>query len=141
MSRERTRELALAFARDPRQQLDRLADDAVFALLERDDETGLANGREVQGRAAIAGALAHFYGGGDVTRTTADEAAITDGRAMVEVAFYGRDLGRFFGLAAAPAPVLVPCEMIFTVEDDRITSGYLSFDLDALRRAVGARRA
>ena len=57
---------------------------------------------------------------------------------MVEVAFLGRQLGEFFGLPTAPRPVVVPCELVLTVEGDRITAGYVTFDLDELRREVGA---
>jgi hypothetical protein len=40
----------------------------------------------------------------------------------------------------APELVMVPCAIVLTVEDDRIATGYLTFDLDLLRRHVGAWR-
>ena len=136
MSLERTRELALGFAHEPEARL--LAEDAVFVFAELSEEGDATDGREVRGSAAVARALEHFYGGEDTTRTVASEVAVADGRAMVQVAFFGRDLGRFFGLATAGEPVLVTCEMVLTMAEDRITTGYLAFDLGALRRTVGA---
>ena len=135
MSVERTRELALGFAHEPEARL--LAEDAVFVFAELGEEGGATDGREVRGRAAVARALEHFYGGKGTARTVASEVAIADGRAMVQVAFFGRALGRFFGLATADEPVLVPCEMVLTVAEGCITTGYLAFDLGALRRTVG----
>jgi hypothetical protein len=135
MSVERTRELALGFAHQPEARL--LAENAVFVFAELSEEEGATDGREVRGRAAVARALAHFYGGEGTTRTVASPVAVADGRAMVQVGFFGRDLGRFFGLATADEPVLVPCEMVLTVAGDRIATGYLAFDLGALRRTVG----
>jgi hypothetical protein len=136
MSVERTQELVLRFAHDPEPRL--LAEDAAFVFAELSEEHGVIDGREVRGPAAIAAALAHFYGGEETGRTVASEVAVASGRAMVEVAFFGRDLGRFFGLAPADEPVVVPCELVLTVADDRIVTGFLTFDFDALRRQVGA---
>ncbi len=136
MSVEHTRDLVLRFAHDPEPQL--LADDATFVFAELSEQHGAGDVREVRGPAAIVAALAHFYGGEETSRTVASEVAVAGGRAMVEVAFFGRDLGRFFGLASAPEPVVVPCEMVLTVAGDRIMTGFLTFDLDALRRKVGA---
>ena len=135
---ERTRAIVLAFAREPDPRY--LAEDATFAFMERNEETGADTGREIRGRAAIAEALDHFYRRAAVARTDAAEVSIIGGRAMVEVAFSGRELGEFFGLATTSEAVVVPCEMVFTMEGDTITTGYLSFDLDALRRQVGAAR-
>ena len=136
MSVERTRELALGFAHEPEVRL--LAEDAVFVFAELSEEGDATDGREVRGRAAVARALEFFYGGEGTTRTVASEVAVADGRAMVQVAFFGRDLGRFFGLATADEPVLVTCEMVLTMAEDRIMTGFLTFDLGALRRTVGA---
>ncbi len=129
MSVEWTRELALGFAHEPEARL--LAEEAVFVFAELSEEQGATDGQEVRGRAAIAQALERFYGGEGTTRTVASEVAVSDGRAMVQVAF--------FGLATADEPVLVTCEMVLTVAGDRIMTGFLTFDLDALRRTVGAR--
>ena len=137
LSVERTRELALGFAHQPEPGL--LAEEAVFVFAELSEEQGATDGQEVRGRAAIAQALERFYGGEGTTRTVASEVAVSDGRAMVQVAFFGRELGWYFGLAAADEPVLVTCEMVLTVAGDRIMTGFLTFDLDPLRRTVGAR--
>jgi ketosteroid isomerase-like protein len=140
MSVELTRELVRSFAMEPHPAA--LADDAIFVFRERHDEGGGdTTCREVIGRDAITRALDHFYRRAGVLHTPADEVATTDGRAMVEVAFFGRDLGGFFGLATTPEPVVVPCAMICSVDDGRIRTGYLTFDLALLRQRVGAARA
>jgi hypothetical protein len=129
----------LAFAQEP--FADALAADAVFVFNERDDESGeVIAHREIAGCEAIMGALGHFYGRGGTLHTPATEVVALEGRAMVEVAFYGRDLGGFFGLATTPEPVVVPCCMVFAADGDRIGSGYLTFDLALLRQRVGAAR-
>jgi hypothetical protein len=139
MSVERTPELVRSFATAP--SPDALADDAVFVFRERDDEHGDdATRREATGREAIMRALDHFYRRAGVLHTPADEVATFEGRAMVEVAFFGRDLGGFFGLATTPEPVVVPCAMICAVDNGRIKTGYLTFDLALLRQRVGAVR-
>jgi hypothetical protein len=139
MSVDRTRELVRSFATEP--SPDALADDAVFVFRERDDAHGVdTTQREVTGREAIVRALDHFYRRDGVLHTPADEVATFDGRAMLEVAFFGRDLGGFFGLAAIPESVVVPCAMICTVDDGRIRTGYLTFDLALLRERSGAAR-
>jgi hypothetical protein len=137
MSVEDTRKLVRLFATEPYPAA--LADDAVFVFRERDDRRGNdTTQREVTGCEATMRALDHFYRRAGVLHTPSDEVATFDGRAMVEVAFFGRDLGGFFGLATASEPVVVPCAMICGVDDGRIKTGYLTFDLALLRQRVGA---
>jgi steroid delta-isomerase-like uncharacterized protein len=106
------------------------AEDAVLQIM--------ADPEPIQGREAIAGVYAAFYGGSFTDTHVEVRSLLADGpRVVAEFVFNGTNTGEFMGMPPTGERISVPILGIYEIEGEHITQGRIYFDMATMMRQLG----
>lgn len=106
------------------------AEDGVFHVL--------ALGEPFRGRAAIAEALATFYGGAFTDTDVEYRTLLADGhRVVAEFVYSGTNTGELMGMPATDRRITVPMLGIYEIKGGLIRYGRLYYDVATMMRQLG----
>ena len=129
MSIESTRSTMLRYFNSEHGDVSMMAEDVVFTIM--------ATGQEHHTPAGVMGMLNYFYHiafeAGFETRVT----LFGESNALTEGVFVGKHIGEFAGIPATGKDVRVPLCVVYDLENDRIKSGRVYFEIPALLQQLG----
>jgi steroid delta-isomerase-like uncharacterized protein len=133
MSIESTRETMLRYLNSEHGDTSMMADDVVFTVMARGDETKTPVG--------VLAMLHYFYH--VAFDATADPRVTLFGEhnAMQEVDFVGKHIGEFAGIPATGKDVRVPLCVVYDLANDQIKRGRVYFEMPALLQQLGVSRS
>jgi len=129
MSVESTREVMSRYLDAEHDDMDAIAEDAVFTIM--------GTGVEYRGREAISGMLHYFYHVAFEATANGTNLVVDDGKAVLEADFTGKHTGEFMGIPPSGKEIHVPLCVVYDLSDNAITRGRVYFETDALRQQLG----
>src|SRR3954452_24221708 len=128
MSVESTRETLTKYFNAEHSYENVMAEDAVF--------TDMSTGQEHKGPEAILGMLTYFYHQAFDARADLKNLVIDGDRAITEWDFVGKHIGEFAGVSATGNQVRVPLAVAYDLENDKIKSARIYFQVSAFLSQV-----
>lgn len=134
MSAAQTRAVMAAYT-------DALAGDGALAAYLAEDAslTLVDEGQQVEGRAAVAAALAALHHGAFEARSRVTNVVVGDGQATLEAELVGTQVGTYAGVPPTGRVVRVPYAACFELRGGRIAAVRLYFPTAAARRQLGGK--
>ncbi|MEO8287292.1 MAG: ester cyclase [Chloroflexota bacterium] len=124
MSLESTRAAMSRYLDATHADTDVIAEDAVFTVM--------GTGQQAHGRDAIFGMLQYFYHVAFDATVENPRLLVTDGHAVLEADFTGKQLLDFGGIPPTGQQVRVPLCVSYDLENDRIVQARIYFEAAAL---------
>jgi predicted ester cyclase len=109
--------------------MDVVTDNAVFTVM--------GSGKSYKGHKEIDGLLEYFYHQAFDAKAETKKMIVSDGAVVLEADFVGKHKGEFAGKAATGKNVRVPMCISYELQNDRITSAHIYFEIDSFLQQVG----
>ena len=131
MSIETTKRIMSKYLESNHSDLSMMANDVVF--------TNMANGDKSSGPEEVKQMLNFIYHVAFDAHAETKNLIITETNAVFEAEFVGKHIGEFAGIPPTNKSVRVPLCVVYDIENDKIKSAHIYFEIPALMVQLGVK--